>query len=187
MDLTCLNLRHFDRVPEVLLIRHEWDAVIDLFNKRPSGKRGSAVWTGQPGIGKRHYGPSISGLQLIILLNEGKTALFYYILVICLIQAQSIIFQDTTGAVYAINDKVHKQMGDTVGLPGDQVLVLIDGDGKHCQPDPRILPARNVRIPLTSFPGVEVLGAGSFKTSKIRMPRMLSDRGSGTSLQSHRL
>ena len=76
----------------------------------------------------------------------------YYTLVICLIQAQSIIFQDTTGAVYTINDKVHKQMGDTVGLPGDQVLVLIDGDGRHCQPDPRILPARNVRILLTSFP-----------------------------------
>ena len=54
MDLTFLNLRHFDRVPEVLFIRHEWDAVIDIFNKRPSGKRGSAVWTGQPGIGKRH-------------------------------------------------------------------------------------------------------------------------------------
>lgn len=123
MDLTCLGLQHFDRVPEVLLIRDEWDAVIDIFNKRPSGKRGSAVWTGQPGIGKRHYGPSIGGLQLITLLNEGKTALLYYILVICLIQAQSIIFQDTNGAVYTINDKVHKQMGDTViGLRGDQDL-----------------------------------------------------------------
>ena len=58
MDLTCLNLQHFDRVPQVLLIRDEWDAVIDIFNERPSGKRGSAVWTGQPGTGKRYYSPS---------------------------------------------------------------------------------------------------------------------------------
>ena len=43
-------------------------------------------------------------------------------------------------------------MGDTVGLRGDQVLVLVDGDGNHCQPDPRLLPARNLRMLLTSSP-----------------------------------
>ena len=56
--LTCLNLQHLDRVPQILLIRDEWDAVIDIFNERPSGKRGSAVWTGQPGTNKRYYSPS---------------------------------------------------------------------------------------------------------------------------------
>jgi hypothetical protein len=61
MDLTCLSLQHFDRVPQVLLIRDEWDAVIDLFNQREMGIRGGALWTGQPGIGKRHYSPWISG------------------------------------------------------------------------------------------------------------------------------
>jgi len=55
MDLTCLNLQHFDRMPQVLLIRDEWDAVIDIFNQRRTGKRGGAILTGQPGIGKRHY------------------------------------------------------------------------------------------------------------------------------------
>ena len=43
MDLTCLNLQHIDRVPQVLIIQDEWDAVVNIFNKRPSGKRGSAI------------------------------------------------------------------------------------------------------------------------------------------------
>jgi hypothetical protein len=51
MDLTCLELQYFDRVPQVLLIRDEWDAVVDIFNKRKTGRQGSAVLTGQPGIG----------------------------------------------------------------------------------------------------------------------------------------
>lgn len=58
MDLTCLNLQHFRRVSQVLLIRDEWDAVIDIFNQGNGGDEGiegSAVWTGQPGTGKRHY------------------------------------------------------------------------------------------------------------------------------------
>ena len=38
MDLTCLNLQHIDRVPQVLLIQDERDAVVNIFNKRPSGK-----------------------------------------------------------------------------------------------------------------------------------------------------
>ena len=53
MDLICLKLQHFKRVPDVLLIRDEWDAVIDIFNKRKIGTQGSALWTGQSGIGKR--------------------------------------------------------------------------------------------------------------------------------------
>jgi hypothetical protein len=65
MDLTCLNLRHFNRVSQVLLIRDEWDAVVDIFNKRTTGIRGSALLTGQPGTGKYYYGPWISVCKLI--------------------------------------------------------------------------------------------------------------------------
>ena len=57
MDLTCLNLRHFKRVSQVLLIRNEWDAVVDIFNQREIGFRGSAILTGQPGTGKHHCSP----------------------------------------------------------------------------------------------------------------------------------
>jgi hypothetical protein len=65
MDLTCLNLRYFNRVSQVLLIRDEWDAVVDIFNKRTTGIRGSALLTGQPGTGKHYYGPWIGVCKLI--------------------------------------------------------------------------------------------------------------------------
>ena len=65
MDLTCLNLQHFNRVSQVLLIRDEWDAVVDIFNERATGIRGSALLTGQPGTGKYYYGPWISVCKLI--------------------------------------------------------------------------------------------------------------------------
>jgi hypothetical protein len=65
MDLTCLNLQYFNRVSQVLLIRDEWDVVVDIFNKRETGIRGSALLTGQPGIGKYYYGPWISVCKLI--------------------------------------------------------------------------------------------------------------------------
>jgi hypothetical protein len=51
MDLTCLHLEHFLCVSKVLLIRDEWDAVVDIFNDREVGLKGSAVLTGQPGSG----------------------------------------------------------------------------------------------------------------------------------------
>ena len=65
MDLTCLNLRHFNRVSRVLLIRDEWDAVVDIFNQREIGIEGSAILTGQLGSGKHHYSSWISGCKLI--------------------------------------------------------------------------------------------------------------------------
>lgn len=76
----------------------------------------------------------------------------YYILVICIIQAQPIVFQDITGAVYTINDEVRHQMFSPVRVPGDDVLTLIDGDGASCEPDNSITLARNLRILLISSP-----------------------------------
>jgi hypothetical protein len=46
MDLTFLNLEFFDRVSQILLIRDEWDAVVDIFNERTTGKHGSAIFPG---------------------------------------------------------------------------------------------------------------------------------------------
>jgi len=54
MDLTPFNLKFLTRVPHLMLIRDEWKAMIDLFNKRENGIHGSAVFTGSPGIGE-HY------------------------------------------------------------------------------------------------------------------------------------
>jgi hypothetical protein len=55
LDLTFLELKHLVRVPHLMLIRDEWRTVIDIFNNRERGIRGSAVWTGSPGIGRHSY------------------------------------------------------------------------------------------------------------------------------------
>jgi len=56
VDLTFLKLKTTDlRVPQLMLFRNEWGSMIDIFNKRKKGMRGSAVFTGQPGIGEHHY------------------------------------------------------------------------------------------------------------------------------------
>jgi hypothetical protein len=70
----------------------------------------------------------------------------------CLIQAQPIVFQEYGGFVYIINDEVRQQMGRTVGISGDDILTLVDGDGESCRPDSSILNATNLRIILTSPP-----------------------------------
>jgi len=55
MDLTALELKHLTRVPHVMLIRDDWEAVVDIFNRRQKGIFGSAAITGQPGIGEHRY------------------------------------------------------------------------------------------------------------------------------------
>ena len=75
----------------------------------------------------------------------------YFILVVCLIKAQPIVFQDKTGVVYTINDEVRKQI-ETVDIPGADVLALVDGDGGSCTPNDIITTANNLRILLTSSP-----------------------------------
>ena len=55
VDLTVLKLKEDLRVPQLILFRNEWGTMIDIFNKSEKGRRGSAVFTGQPGIGEHYY------------------------------------------------------------------------------------------------------------------------------------
>ena len=55
MDLTILKLKDLNRVPQVMLIRDDWEAVVDIFNSRQKGILGSTTITGQPGIGEHRY------------------------------------------------------------------------------------------------------------------------------------
>ena len=52
MDLTSLGLKNRIRIPHLTLLRNEWGNMVDIFNKREVGTEGSAVFTGQPGIGE---------------------------------------------------------------------------------------------------------------------------------------
>ena len=58
------------------------------------------------------------------------------------------MFQDATGDVYLVNDKVQSQVKE-VRIPGEDTLTLVDAD---CQPYKYILRTRNLRILLTSSP-----------------------------------
>jgi hypothetical protein len=55
MDLTTLNLKESLPVKRLTLIRDEWNIMIDLFNGRKRGVRGSAIFTGSPGIGEYYH------------------------------------------------------------------------------------------------------------------------------------
>jgi hypothetical protein len=57
MDLPVLGLKYLTRVPQLTLIRDEWEIFIDIVNGRCKGIRGSAIITGQPGIGEHRYYP----------------------------------------------------------------------------------------------------------------------------------
>ncbi|KAF8622926.1 hypothetical protein AX15_006639 [Amanita polypyramis BW_CC] len=132
MDLTSLKLDNKIRVEPLTLIREEWNIMIEVFNRRERGISGSAIFTGSPGI--------------------GKTCFLYYILILCLIQARPVVFQDTRGNVYLITNEVRPQTKE-IRVPGDDILTLIDADGEICKPhDQYILGASNLRILLTSSP-----------------------------------
>ena len=55
VDLTVLQSKKKLRVPRLMLFRNEWGTMIDIFNKRKRGMDGSALFSGQPGIGEHHY------------------------------------------------------------------------------------------------------------------------------------
>ncbi|KAF8340993.1 hypothetical protein F5887DRAFT_1224859 [Amanita rubescens] len=131
MDLTTLELKESIPVKRLTLIRDEWNIMINLFNGRKRGVHGSAIFTGSPGI--------------------GKTCFLYYILILCLIKGQPVVFQDMCGDVYLITDEVRSQTKG-VTVAGDDVLTLIDADGQTCQPYKYIFRNRNLRILLTSSP-----------------------------------
>jgi hypothetical protein len=59
MDLTVLESKMDLRVPQLMLFRNEWNTMIGIFNKRKKCMRGSAVFTGQPGIGEHRYWSSL--------------------------------------------------------------------------------------------------------------------------------
>ncbi|KAM6494870.1 hypothetical protein JOM56_009493 [Amanita muscaria] len=127
MDLTVLKLVNSIRVPQLTLLRKEWGNMVDIFNEREKGTKGSAVFT-------------------------GKTCLLHTILIHCIIHAQPIVFQDTVGTVFIIDDDAVREIKGVPKIPGNNVLALVDADGACCQPDPYLLQASNLRILLTSSP-----------------------------------
>ena len=83
--------------------------------------------------------------------------MLYTILFLCMMRAQSIVFQDAQGDVFIINETVYApqntpQNTPTVSEDVDDVLTLIDADGPSCQPNPYLFKDVKYRILLTSSP-----------------------------------
>jgi hypothetical protein len=62
IDLSFLGLKNSLRVPNLMLIRHEWLTLMDIIQNKENGVKGSVIITGQPGIGKALF--TISSLSL---------------------------------------------------------------------------------------------------------------------------
>ncbi|KAF8326911.1 hypothetical protein F5887DRAFT_1013155 [Amanita rubescens] len=134
IDLTGLNLEKKFRAPLLMLFRNEWGAMIDIFNKETpqKGIEGSAVITGQPGI--------------------GKTCLLYSILILCMIRGQQFVFQDVHGKVFIINDTGVNTSEDARAVSDDEVLTLVDADDKRYEPEEYLMNDSKHRILLASSP-----------------------------------
>jgi hypothetical protein len=61
------------------------------------------------------------------------------------------VFQDKGGGVSLISDEVLQKEGSVV-VPGDDVLALVDADGKSCTPKQFLLDTANLRVLLISSP-----------------------------------
>ena len=129
LDLTVLNLKKNLRVPLLMLFRNEWGSMIDIFNNAG----GSAVFTGQPGI--------------------GKTCMLHSILILSMIRGELFVFQDMFGKVFIIDDKgVHAQAEGASHNSDLDVLALVDADTDCCRPNAYLLTNSQHRILLTSSP-----------------------------------
>ncbi|KAM6499266.1 hypothetical protein JOM56_004774 [Amanita muscaria] len=132
VDLTVLQSKEKLHVPRLMLFRNEWGTMIDIFNKRKKGMDGSALFSGQPGI--------------------GKTCMLHSILILCIILAQPIVFQDMDGMVFIIGNTVRPLGAPGVSDDADDVLTLVDADDTVCRPDKRLFRHKQYRILLTSSP-----------------------------------
>ena len=77
--------------------------------------------------------------------------MLYYILILCILRAQPIAFQDMEGQVFFIHDTV-RHLTPNMSVPGDDVLALIDADDETREPDGDLFDTGNFRVLLTSSP-----------------------------------
>ena len=77
--------------------------------------------------------------------------MLHSILILCIICAQPIVFQDIDGNVFIIGNTV---LPMALGVSGDadDVLTLVDADDRVCQPNQHIFRHDEYRILVTSSP-----------------------------------
>ena len=73
-----------------------------------------------------------------------------YILLLCIIRAQPILFQDMSGQVTYIDEEVKDRFSTRV-IPGEDILALVDADNEVGVPNMRLF-KHNIRVLLISWP-----------------------------------
>ena len=78
--------------------------------------------------------------------------MLYSILILCIILARPIVFQDISGKVFIIGNTVRPLGKPGVPVDADDVLVLVDADNTVCQPNDYFFDHGKYRILLVSPP-----------------------------------
>jgi len=78
--------------------------------------------------------------------------MLYSVLVLCIILAQPIVFQDVHGTVFTVGNTVRRLGTPGVSVDADDVLALVDADNAVSQPNKHLFDNGEYRILLTSSP-----------------------------------
>ena len=78
--------------------------------------------------------------------------MLHSILILCIILARPIVFQDMDGMVFTIGNTVRPLGAPGVSDDADDVLTLIDADDIVCRPNNHLFRHKEYRILLTSSP-----------------------------------
>ncbi|KIM44988.1 hypothetical protein M413DRAFT_25378 [Hebeloma cylindrosporum] len=118
LDITPLELQHLPRISFPMLIREQYDVMSTILYDQQvlEGISGSCLITGQPGAGKTSY--------------------LYVLLIDRLLRGKDTIFQSINGRIYEISNTgvLELPLSTLPTLSGNELLVLVDGDGNQAAP-----------------------------------------------------
>ncbi|TFK64566.1 hypothetical protein BDN72DRAFT_901473 [Pluteus cervinus] len=146
MDLMRLVNSSNYHLPGLVYIPDEWDRLTKLIDSGPTDQEGSAILTGQRGIGKTLY--------------------LYYRLIQRIINAEPTMLQCPDGQVVLIKDQIYRVRPNTPPALSEDVLALVDADVSSCTPDSGLLGSGRAKIVVASPLARERIADGSVHVSK---------------------
>ncbi|TDL27110.1 hypothetical protein BD410DRAFT_783297 [Rickenella mellea] len=137
IDLSILGLKFLHpRCPLSIFIRKEYAIISDVLESRGTGRQGSAVVSGQPGIGKTTY--------------------LYQRLIDRLLAGMPTYFQTVDGDVFYFSDEIKFIDNETIyDVEVDEGEALVDGDQDIHKPRSYLTSIYNIKVILASSPKVE--------------------------------
>jgi hypothetical protein len=138
-----------------LLIRDDYGKIRDLLVNQGQGSKGSAVITGQVGIGQ--FGKIIQSGSSDSFFSKlkGKDHFLYWVLVERLRKTWTTFFQKGDTLYLFRHGVVTRVVTDIPSFPGPiekDIWVLVDGFSQGQRPHPELLSHPNIRIVMTASP-----------------------------------